>query len=258
MRTVGVDLSAADERTAAATIEWSADRAVVAEPTVGLGDDELLDRLADAGWVGIEAPFGWPRPMAAAIHEYAREGRWSSLAKADFRYRRADRFVRETMHSETCRKLSPLRVSSDRIALTAWRLAHLREKAFDRSGIRFDRSGADRVLEVYPPAALLLWGFERNGYKGGQGEPGEASTLVREALVGAIETQAPWLTWEPGAWEACIQSDDALDAVLAALIARAGALGLTMQPGPGDAELARSEGWIHLPRKDCLATLLAG
>jgi len=256
MRTVGVDLSAADERTAAATIDWSADRAVVAEPTVGLADGELLDRLADAEWVGIDAPFGWPRPMVAAVHGYATEGSWPSVAKADFRYRRTDRFVRETVLARVSRKLSPLSVSSDRIALTAWRLAHLREQAFERSGVRFDLAGRDRVVEVYPAAALLLWGFERNGYKGGQGEPGEASTLIREALVAAIETQAPWLTWEKGAWEACIQSDDALDAVLAALIARAAALGLTIEPDQGDLELAASEGWIHLPGPESLAKLL--
>ncbi len=66
------------------------------------------------------------------------------------------------------------------------------------------------------------------------------------------------MQWAPGAREACIESDDALDALLAALIARAAALGLTVPPGADDLELARREGWIHLPQKDSLAALLAG
>jgi predicted nuclease with RNAse H fold len=167
MRTVGVDLSAAPERTAAAAIEWSRDRATIAAPEVGLEDEGLLQRLAEAEWVGIDAPFGWPRAMVGAVHEYATEGTWPLLAKDDFRYRHTDRVVRETVLAEAERKLSPLSVSSDRIALTAWRLAGLRESACERSGIRFDRSGADQVIEVYPAAALLLWGLSRIGYKGG-------------------------------------------------------------------------------------------
>jgi hypothetical protein len=74
-----------------------------------------------------------------------------------------DRFVRATVLADTGRRLSPLSVSSDRIALTAHRPAQLRELAFGRSGIRFDRAGGDRVVEVYLAAALLLWGFERGG-----------------------------------------------------------------------------------------------
>ena len=73
------------------------------------------------------------------------------------------------------------------------------------------------MLEVYPAAALLLWGLPREGYK--------ASGEAREELLATIEAEAPWLEWAPGAWEACVASDDALDAVLCALIARAAARG---------------------------------
>jgi hypothetical protein len=66
----------------------------------------------------------------------------------------------------------------------------------------------------------------------------------------------PWLQWAPGGWEAYIQSDDALDAVLAALVARAAALGFTILPSDADIGLARTEGWIHLPNSDSLPALL--
>ncbi len=257
MRTAGVDLSASKQRTAAAAIEWGRDCATVVETKLGLDDDELVERLGDAEWVGIDAPFGWPEAMVEAIHAYATSGRWSGIDKTAFRFRRTDRFVNETVLEETGKKLWPLSVSADRLALTAWRTAQLRERAFEGSGVRFDRAGADRTVEVYPAAALLLWGIERRGYKTSRdperrGEEGSA----RAELLAAIEAKASWLRWAEGAREACVEGDDALDAVLAALIARAAALGLTVLPQNGDLELARSEGWIHLPHKGSLDELL--
>jgi predicted nuclease with RNAse H fold len=181
MRTAGVDLSAANERTAAATIEWRGGRARVGAPLVDLDDAALLDVLAGADWVGIDAPFGWPAGMVDAVGSYASEGRWPDIEKADFRYRRTDRFVREAVLEAVGRRLAPLSVSSDRIALTAGRLAGLREAGFRGSGTRFDRAGADCVLEVYPAAALLLWGLERSGYKEGPVSPARRKRLPRGA-----------------------------------------------------------------------------
>ncbi len=256
MCTVGVDLSASKARTACAAIEWGPGAATVAVPAVDLDDSELLGRLAPADWIGIEAPFGWPLGMAEAVYAYATTGEWSGIDKAAFRYRRTELFIHEFVLAETDEKLWPISVSSDRAALTAWRVAQLRERAFQDWGLRFDRSGADRVLEVHPVATLLLWGLDRLGYKGvNKGEPDEASVLARETLLAAIEAQAPWLAWEAGARDACVQCADALDAVLAALIARAGALGLTVAPEEGDLALAGTEGWIHLPPKGSLPDL---
>jgi hypothetical protein len=125
--------------------------------------------------------------------------------------------------------------------------------------VRFDRAGADRVAEVYPSGALLLWGIERGAYKTSKDpDRREAETGARAGLIAALEAQAPWLGWAPGAREACVESDDALDALLAALIARAAALGLTASPPIDELELARREGWIHLPRKGSLPLLLSG
>ncbi|HET7054171.1 MAG TPA: DUF429 domain-containing protein [Solirubrobacterales bacterium] len=252
MRTAGVDLSVAAKETAAATVEWeegSEGRARVGEPSAGLDDVALLDLLAEPEWTAIDAPFGWPAPMVAALHAYSSDGRWPRPDKQSFRLRHTDVHVHDRLLAETGEKLWPLSPSTDRISLTAWRLAGLREVAYERSGLRFDRAGGDRVLEAYPAAALLLWRLPRQGYKS---EP-----EAREQLLTALEAEAPWLSWEPGAREACVESDDALDAVLCALIARAAALGLTEEPSPEALELARAEGWIHLPRKDSLGRLLA-
>ncbi len=259
MRTAGFDLSSAKERTAAVAIAWDGDGATVAEPARGLGDEELVGHLAAADWIGVDAPFGWPAAMVEAVHGYATTGRWPGLDKEAFRWRRTEVRARELVAAETGKKAWPLSVSADRLGLTARRTAQLRERAFERSGVRFDLAGADRVVEVYPVAALHLWEIERSAYKSSR-DPGlrEAETDARATLLAALEARAPWLRWAPEAREACVESDDALDALLAALVARAAALGLTFPPPAEDAELARREGWIHLPRKASLPLLLNG
>jgi predicted nuclease with RNAse H fold len=257
MRTVGVDLSSSPRRTAVVAVEWSKGRAIVGQPSLGLGDDDLVERLSSAGWVGIDAPFGWPEAMAAAVYGYTTGDGWSGVEKESFRYRRTDCFVRDRIFEETGRRLSPLSVSSDRIALTARRTAVLRERAYERSGVRFDRAGGDQVVEVYPPAALVVWGLDRGGYKSSRrSDRREAERLARETLLSAIEDRVGWLNWAPGAREVCVDNDDAVDAVLAALVARAAAMGLTSTPPADEVGPAHSEGWIHLPVGNSLASLM--
>jgi predicted nuclease with RNAse H fold len=247
MLTAGVDLSASERGTALVEVDWCEGRARVSEPSLGLADAELLEFLAHAEWTGIDAPFGWPEPMVAALHSYSLQGSWPGPEKRAFRYRRTDLHVHDRVLAETEERLWPLSPSTDRISLAAWRLAGLREAAAARSGVRFDRAGGDGVVEVYPAAALLLWGLPRGGYK--------AEAEAREELLRSLEAKAPWLIWEPAAREACVESDDALDAVLCALIARAAALGLTESPPAEAQRLARVEGWIHLPHKSSLGEL---
>jgi predicted nuclease with RNAse H fold len=259
MTTVGLDLSASKDRTAVAAISWGHETATVTEVERGLGDEELVQRLAAAEWVGIDAPFGWPSAMAEAVHDYTVSGLWPALDKEAFRWRRTEVLARETILAETGKKLWPMSVSADRLGLTARRTAQLREHAFESSGVRFDRSGVDRVAEVYPAGALLLWGIERGAYKTSQ-DPSrrEAESGARAELVAALEAKAPWLAWASGVREACVESDDALDALLAALIARAIALDLAFLPPVEEIELAHREGWIHLPQKASLPLLLSG
>jgi len=75
---------------------------------------------------------------------------------------------------------------------------------------------------------------------------GAANTAVRQQLVDTLTAAAPWL--ELGDHEqTCRRSDHALDAVIAALNARAAALGLTTTPAAEQLSAARTEGWIALP-----------
>ena len=81
---------------------------------------------------------------------------------------------------------------------------------------------------------------------GPRASTGPASTATLGQLVDAVLGAAPWL--DLGSHEGvCRRSDHAIDAVIAALAARAAALGLATRPAVEQAEAARTEGWIALP-----------
>lgn len=83
-------------------------------------------------------------------------------------------------------------------------------------------------------------GLAYRGYKG-RGQD------VRHAdLVTALCRAAPWL--ELGAFDRlCRRSHDAFDSVIAALNARAVAIGRAAEPDDEQRTVARIEGWIALP-----------
>jgi predicted nuclease with RNAse H fold len=146
--------------------------------------------------------------------------------------RRTDLFVRQQ------RQLTPLSVSADRIAHVALRCAVLLAKLGTADPV--DRSGSGPIAEVYPAASLRSWGLDHRGYKHKTG----TGTLGR--LVDQLLDQAPWLdctTHEP----AIRRSHDVFDAVIAAMTARAAALGQTVTPPADDLAAATAEGWIHIP-----------
>lgn len=251
---LGIDLAAQNKNTAACVIEWHAGTASARLPVSGPpGEsiDWLVKLSGEARWVGIDAPFGWPVAVAEALAAWANGGRWPNADKDDLRYRLTDQYVREMT------KISPLSVSSDWIAVAAWRCARLLD-ALRPNGRPVDRTGKDGIFEVYPGAALTCWGLNRAGYKtSGNTESQQRQHRARVELIRTLEHRAPWLDLS-AAREACVESDDALDALIAALVAQAAGLGHTVPPPDGkeahDLRISR-EGWIHLPKKDTLPRL---
>jgi predicted nuclease with RNAse H fold len=233
VRTVGVDLAAQAKHTAVAVVEWEPGRARVADIEVPADDDAVLRHSALADKVGIDCPLGWPEPFV----EFVRAHRAKALVSVPEWRRLAYRRTDEHVHAST--GLHPLSVSTDRIGLTAMRAARL-EALLVRDGHDVDRSGSGLIAEVYPAAGLKLWRLPHNRYKG-RAQHEALATLV-DALLGA----APWL--DLGVHErTCRRSDHALDAVVAALLARAAARGLAAGPAAVDRAIASTEGWIALP-----------
>jgi predicted RNase H-like nuclease len=254
MKTVGIDLAAQDAKTAVCAITWRSRTAVVGPPVGGadgVTEQTLVEAVGQGDWIGIDSPFGWPAGFVSAVGAYAKREPWPDIDGDSLRYRLTDRLVREELH------LSPLSVSSDRIGVTAWRCARLLTAA--RAGRKAaDRTGRDRIVEVYPGAALTRWGLERRGYKstGGNARK-EEQRAKRGELLTRVEESAPWLRWEGDAHNRCVESDDFLDAFLCALIARAAAVGKTVWPKKKrEWKAARVEGWIHVPRPDSLPRLV--
>lgn len=243
METVGIDLSAEPKGTAIAVVAWADSVARVLSVQTGASDDLVLRYLHHPdGAVGVDCPLGWPALFVRLIAGHHggsldfppdRPKGW----RREYVLRATDMFV----HQHT--GITPLSVAADRIGHTAIRLAALLSELGSQIDARRDGSGS--IVEVYPAAALKLWGFRSRGYKGA------ANGRQLGALVDEVQRAIPWLDW--GDSEAvCRRNDDALDAVVCALIARAAKAGATIPPR--DTELALCEGWIHLPNGDLPST----
>jgi hypothetical protein len=240
--TLGIDLASQAAKTAVCRIEWSDQRAVVEDPIIGLGDADLLQLIPSAAKVGIDCPFGWPDSFAAAVAAHRSFAPWPDADLVDLRYRYTDRVV-----TDVARR--PLSVSSDLIGVTAMRCARLLSE-LDRGGHPVDRAGTGVVAEVYPAAALVVWGFEPAGYKRGAG------LQKRKSLLAALQVATgDWLEISRQARGMCETSDDCLDALVASLVARAAAVGLTQLPPRDRVDQVQREGWIHLPSAGSLERL---
>jgi len=242
--TLGIDLAAEPKDTGGCEIEWSDGTATVRWVGTGLADDDILERAGRADATAIDAPFGWPTFFVEAIaaHQAGRGwpvDAWTKESRRRLRLRATD----ERVHAVT--GLTPLSVSSDSIAIPATRCALL----LDRLHVR-DRAADPRVCEAYPAAALHQWGLRHKGYKGPHNLP-----VLRE-LVDSLRGRAPWLAIAPTDAELLAACDDAFDALVASLIARAASRGLTEEPTAEQMAAARVEGWIALPRKGSLEALL--
>ncbi|RVW05979.1 DUF429 domain-containing protein [Rhodococcus spongiicola] len=238
MRTVGIDLAAEPARTAVAIIGWDDGSARVLDFRLGATDDDLVEVVFGADKCGIDAPFGWPDAFVDFVLAHrSRQGLvelelGSRSGRLPLVRRRTDRVVHEVTG------IVPLSVSADLIAHVALRCAGLLA--------RLDVAGADvsridgTVVEVYPAGALQQWGLPFRGYKG------SANRTTRASVLETFCERIPRLQLGD-LRAACEASDDAFDAVVAAVVARAAALGRTRLPETADRDVAAREGWIHLP-----------
>ncbi len=236
----GIDLASLDERTATCRITWSDGRVTADDPVLGASDPELGELIEVSDKVGIDIPLGWPSLFVKAISAHHSRRPWpeTDARERRLRFRVTDFVVREeTGHW-------PLSVSSDLIGVPALRAARL------LSDMDVDRSGEGKLVEVYPAAALRRWRLPPTGYKR------SAGARARHELVNQFATiTKSWLDLSSGGWGACQGSDDAFDALLAALVALAKVNG-RCDPVPAEHQAeARAEGWIALPHSDSLADL---
>jgi predicted nuclease with RNAse H fold len=245
----GVDLAAEPKGTAVAVINWLPDSAELVSLQLGVDDQQILEASAGAVKVGIDCALGWPVDFVNFLNRHtdidALENSPAFDGGSDLRrnlaHRETDRHVREVTGRW------PLSVSTDRLGMTAIRCAGLLSK-FQAAGTPIDRSGAGKIVEIYPGASLGLWGFDRAGYR--------TSADIRNRLLNEVLACAPWLNL--GALkQLMVESCDAFDAVVAALAARSAFLGQYELPSEQQLKHALVEGWVALP-KGHLSDLVGG
>lgn len=239
MQSLGVDLAAEPQNTAIAMIEWQQSGALVTAVSISADDDAVVHQAEQADKVGIDCPLGWPDAFVDFLIHH-RDGRVMEQQHLDgarwrrsLAYRRTDEYVRSAV------KIIPLSVATDRIGLTAMRVARLQQLLAHR-GHAVDRAGTGLIVEVYPAAGLKHWGLPHRSYKGSQ------HRSVLNELVDRFTAAAPWL--DLGEHQnLCRQNDHVFDAIIAAVLGHAALTGNTVMPSPADQAAASREGWIALP-----------
>jgi Protein of unknown function (DUF429) len=251
--TVGIDLGSQPGRTAVCQIDWGGPKGVVLPTAADTLDDEQLLRLMcadEVSKVGIDAPFGWPAAFIDALVTYQATVRWLPLDSSELRFRATEFRVKDRTG------LQPLSAMTDRLIWPTMRCATLLSQL---PGPPIDRSGADRVVEVYPAAALRRWlgrdsaSPQVSSYKGS----GPAQCEKREEIVSALAHQtAAALDLSADFRQRCVDNDDVLDSLVCVLIARSAEKGAVDAIPPGSRWAAAREGWITLPASDSLSALM--
>lgn len=234
MLIAGLDLAAEPKGTALALIDWSEKSAALVQLDVGVTDDQVVSKSRDAVKLGIDCALGWPLEFVEFVNLHSRGTNDVSgdiVWRRRMAYRETDRVVREFTGRW------PLSVSTDRLGLTAMRCAGLLSK-LQADGADVNRAGEGKIVEVYPAAALRLWGFDSTGYRN--------SAELRANLLQQMQLAAPWFNPFEFA-ELMVESCDAFDAVIACFSARSAQLGHSTRPPLELREQASLEGWIALP-----------
>lgn len=253
MRTLGIDLASQPANTAMCIIEWRTDRAAVVELAGGtdrFGDDLSDKRLLYAmtgdlygpapARTAIDAPFGWPKLFAEVI---ANQERWPDSLEdnpPELLRRATDLAVAKITGKQ------PLAVTTERIAYAAIRANRMLSQLQRSTGHAVDRSGVEgSVCETYPDAALRQFGLWPKGLGRNVSYKDKKVGEVRERIVEGLLDRTPWLSFEDTDEQLLHRSDDCLDALVCALVARAREKDQTTLPR--DRASASVEGWIHLP-----------
>jgi len=234
--TLGVDFAAQPERTAACFVHWEDGRAEANELELGVDDAQLRVLISRADKVGLDVPLGWPEAFVNSVAAHQRKDPWPVNSIQKLCFRETDQFIKEKTGKW------PLSVSTDRIGVTALRAAALIDATNRETQV--DRTGRGKLVEVYPAAALRRWGLKPLPRK----ESGKLAIAV-------LQRTSSWLHLAAEVREIIEANRDALDALVASLVARAAAVGLC-EPIPEELVMAAStEGWIALPRPDSLEQL---
>ncbi|MCT1617665.1 DUF429 domain-containing protein [Janibacter hoylei] len=226
----GLDLSTNPRKCAAVAIRWDLGRPRVVNVKTRLTPEEIVDEIAATDdHFAVDVPFGWPDTFVQfiATHQHGQQqppGDRDAWRKETLARRLTDERLRQ-------HRALPLPASFDRLGKTAVMWSAI-EFDLAARGVRFDRAGSvGRVCETYPTAVLAAWHLDK-----------------KKPPLDLIERAFPFLDLEDH--RSSLAGDDARDALICSLTARAHALGLTVAPNANELEQANREGWIHVMEED--------
>lgn len=130
----------------------------------------------------------------------------------------------------------------------AFRCARLQTRLADElwNGVLAPRDGTGRLVEVYPAAALKLWGLPYRGYKpAGSGKAEQGRAVRGEIVEGLAERLGVGVGKLPGE---CVVNDDVMDALVSAMVVTEVIKGKTVKPvTEQERAAAMVDGWMHVP-----------
>mgnify|MGYP001826978406 CR=1 FL=1 len=237
-RIIGIDVATDARKVGVALCSLDEPRPRLDEVLLGTSWSELDQQVAKwadgSTLLALDAPLGWPQPLAESLHTHTAGEPLEVAANSLFR-RATDDVVAKTLGKR------PLDVGADRIARTAHAALAFLGRLGERLGSsvplawRPESISGICAIEVYPAGTLAARGLPHSGYKGRE----EAHAARRQELVGAIGEE---LLVETHAARKMADSDHVLDAVLCAVA------GLDFVAAdvikPQDLKLAQREGWI--------------
>lgn len=236
---IGIDAATQPKKTGLARGHLDDGRLVVMDTALGSEVESLVGTVASWCTAGptllaIDAPLGWPAPLAQGLHGH-RAGQILEGEGHDLFRRVTDRHVHRRLG-----KL-PLEVGADRIARTAHAALRLLGEVRARTGLDIPLAWLPDVrgtaaIEVYPAATLRCHKAAASGYKG----DGDVARDYRETILSALK----------GEWTLEVDdrllaaSDDRLDAAVCVLAGADFLRGVAQPPAAEQREAAKIEGWI--------------
>ena len=238
MLLLGLDCASQPTNNGLARATLDGDRITVHDARVGHSADDIVSTLA--GWLrespeavlALDAPLGWPAPMADALSAH-HAGEPLAPEANDMFNRSSDLVVWCVLGKK------PMEVGANWLARTAH--AALRTLNAVREHVPVEMGwtpGAVRgrqALEVYPGATLVARGLSARGYKTAEATGRRSDILDTLGVDIAPEARAT-----------AIATDHALDAVLCCVAAADYACGAVLTPASAgvSAATAGHEGWI--------------
>ena len=194
--------------------------------------------------IAIDAPLGWPRPMAETLDPHSAGATIETPPDAMFR-RATDLHIKREIGK------TPLDVGADRIARTAHAALRLLGRLRDGIGsaipLAWDPAALDghAAIEVYPAATLIAHGVRSTRYKDKK-KPVHAEG--RREIVAALRRK---MTIPEQLVAALSDNADVLDAAVCVLAAEDFVAGRATPPP--DWSAAEREGWIWTARRQAPA-----